>query len=86
MALVEAARPVGRAAALHPDRSLCRVFWAESPNIDGLVVEAATLEEMHREAIYAADMLLEMQLTTHRPFRLCLRPQLDMRAPLTTRA
>jgi len=61
-----------------------RVFWAESPNIDGLVVEAATLEEMHREAMYAADMLLETQLTMRRPLKLRLRPQLDMSVPLAT--
>jgi len=70
---------------VHFDGEAC-VFWAESPSIDGLVVEAPTLEEIRREAMYAADILLEMQLTTHRPLKLRIRPQFDMHAPLTARA
>jgi len=59
-----------------------RVFWAESPNIDGLVVEAPTLEEIRREAMCAADMLLEMQLPARCPLKLRIHSQLDMRAPV----
>jgi len=61
-----------------------RVFWAESPDLDGLVVEAATLQDLHREALLAADVLLELQLSTSRPPKLHIRPQLDLNAPLAT--
>jgi len=55
-----------------------RTFWAESPNLSGLVVEGADLEEVRREAMLAAEMLLELQLQTSPTPRLRMRPQLDM--------
>jgi len=36
-------------------------FWADSPDVDGLVVTGETLEEVRREAMLAADMLLELK-------------------------
>lgn len=38
------------------------VFWATSPDIDGLAVEAATLEELVQEAALAGRELVELQL------------------------
>jgi predicted RNase H-like HicB family nuclease len=38
------------------------VFVARSPDLDGLVVEAKTLEELHVEVMHAADSLLELAL------------------------
>jgi predicted RNase H-like HicB family nuclease len=43
------------------------VYWATSPDIDGLVVEGQTLEELMREVMGAADSLVEMQLGQSRP-------------------
>jgi len=38
-----------------------KTFWADSPNMDGLVVTGETLEEARREAMLAANMLLELK-------------------------
>lgn len=40
------------------------VYVAESPDLDGLIVEAHTLDEIKSEALAAASMLLELQLHT----------------------
>ena len=39
-------------------------FWANSPDLDGLVVSGQTLDEVRDEAMSAATELLDMQLTT----------------------
>lgn len=36
------------------------VYFATSPDLDGLVVEAATLDELRAEALGAAEVLLEL--------------------------
>jgi len=41
------------------------VYWASSPDLDGLAVEAHTLDELKTEALMAAQALLEMAL--HHP-------------------
>jgi len=51
-------------------------FWADSPDVDGLVVSGETLEEVRREAEGAAEVLLELQLN-HTP-KLSMRPQWGM--------
>lgn len=38
------------------------VYWAESPDLDGLMVEGHTLDEIKDEALAAAAALLELQL------------------------
>lgn len=40
------------------------VYWAQSPDLDGLVVEGHTLDEIKNEALSAAAALLELQLNT----------------------
>jgi len=37
-----------------------RRFWADSPDVDGLTVEAGTREELRQEAQWAAETLLEL--------------------------
>jgi len=66
--------------------SEARVFWAESPDLDGLVVEGADLQEVRREALLAADMLLELQLHTTPAPRLRMRPRLEMGVPMAAGA
>lgn len=43
------------------------VYIAESPDLDGLIVEATTLEELKREALLGAESLLELALHTDKP-------------------
>jgi predicted RNase H-like HicB family nuclease len=43
------------------------VYVASSPDLDGLVVEAASLDELRVEALAAADALLELALNVDRP-------------------
>ena len=38
-------------------------FWADSPDLDGLVVSGQTLDELRSEAFNAAAELLDLQLT-----------------------
>jgi predicted RNase H-like HicB family nuclease len=38
------------------------VYVAESPDLEGLIVEAHTLDELKEEALSAAGLLLELQL------------------------
>ena len=40
------------------------VYYAESPDLDGLIVEAHTLDELKDEALAAAGILLELALHT----------------------
>lgn len=44
-----------------------QVYWAESPDLDGLVVEAKTLDELKNEALSAAGALLELQFQGRHP-------------------
>lgn len=49
-------------------------FWANSPDLDGMVVAGDTLDELRREAVAATAELLDLQLQgTHRP------PMTDLR-------
>ena len=45
------------------------VYVAESPDLEGLVVEGHTLDEIKEEALTAAAILLEMQLRTKQDHR-----------------
>jgi predicted RNase H-like HicB family nuclease len=40
-------------------------YWADSPDLDGLVVTGATLDELKAEAESAALELLDLQLHEH---------------------
>lgn len=40
----------------------CNRYWADSPDIDGLVVEGGTLDELCSEVVSAASLLLEDQI------------------------
>lgn len=40
------------------------VYMAESPDLDGLVVEGHTLDDIKSEALAAAGVLLELELRT----------------------
>jgi predicted RNase H-like HicB family nuclease len=41
-------------------------LWADSPDLDGLVVSGQTLDELHREAISAAGELIQLALKNHK--------------------
>lgn len=41
-----------------------KVYVAESPDLDGLIVEAHTMDEIKTEALAAAGILLELELNT----------------------
>lgn len=41
-------------------------YWAKSPNLDGLVVSGANLDELRDEVIAAAGELLSLELSDHR--------------------
>lgn len=43
------------------------VYIATSPDLDGLVVEAASLDELRTEALGAAEVLLELEMKTQAP-------------------
>lgn len=43
------------------------VYVAESPDLDGLIVEAHTLDAIKDEALAAAGILLELALSTKAP-------------------
>lgn len=45
------------------------VYFARSPDLDGLVVEAKSLDELRTEALSAADALLELALKADHPPR-----------------
>ena len=38
-------------------------FWADSPDLDGLIVSGQTLDELRTEAVSAAANLLDLQLS-----------------------
>ena len=41
-------------------------YWAESDDLDGLVVSGATLDELQREVLSAASTLLDLSMTAPR--------------------
>ena len=43
------------------------VYWATSPDLDGLTVEATTLDELRQEVSWAASELLSMMIHTPNP-------------------
>ena len=43
------------------------VFWARSPDLDGLTVEASTLDELRTEVMAAAGELLSLAIHTPHP-------------------
>lgn len=45
------------------------VYVASSPDLDGLVVEAASLDELRKEALGAVEVLLELALKADHPPR-----------------
>lgn len=42
-------------------------FWADSPDLDGLTVEAGTREELRQEAQWAAESLLDLAARRESP-------------------
>lgn len=53
--------PLSFRAYVHRDKE-AKMFWATSPDIDGLAVEGASLDELMREITSAADSLIELEL------------------------
>ena len=43
------------------------VFWADSPDLDGLTVEGATFDDVRREVAIASGELLSLHLPTSNP-------------------
>lgn len=55
-----AGMPVEFRVHVHRDNE-SGTFWAESPDLDGLVVSGSTLEELEQEVLAASSVLLELQ-------------------------
>lgn len=54
-------------------------FWAESRDLDGLVVTGKTIDELHKEVVSAASVLFELELgSNHVPPRAELRSDLQL--------
>lgn len=49
---------------VHFDKA-SNTYWAESPDLDGLTVSGADLDELHREVMSAADELLQLAVDGH---------------------
>ena len=58
--------PVRLRVNIHFDDEVQR-YWADSPDLDGLIVEARTLDELKDEALGAAGVLLELALHGKHP-------------------
>lgn len=58
--------PVRLRVNIHQDLE-ANVYWATSPDLDGLVVEGHTLDEIKAEALSAASVLLELSLHKKAP-------------------
>jgi len=67
--------PLRADITVHFDRD-SKTFWANSPNIAGLVVGGQDLGEIQREAELAAETLIELRL--HRTPKLHMRPQIGV--------
>ena len=50
---------------VHHDRE-SNSYWADSPDLDGLVVSGQTLDEVRKEVTAAADVLLELAINGHK--------------------
>jgi len=59
--LARAGVPLRFALTIHFDGE-SKTFWADSPQIDGLVVAGADLHEIRHEAMQAAGTLLQLHL------------------------
>ena len=57
--------PVKVRVNVHHDAD-SNTYWAESPDLDGLVVAGETLDELHREVIGASHALLELAVDGRR--------------------
>jgi predicted RNase H-like HicB family nuclease len=76
--LAKAGLPLSVRVRVHHDTE-AGCYWADSPDLDGLVVEGATLDALTAEVESAASMLLELQLDgAHAQARADIR----LRAPL----
>lgn len=53
--------PIGFVINVHYDPEV-RSYWASSDDLDGLVVSGESLDEVHRESLSAAELLIEMAL------------------------
>jgi predicted RNase H-like HicB family nuclease len=58
--------PVRLRVNIHFDAEAQR-YWADSPDLDGLIVEARTLDDLKDETLGAAGALLELQLHGKHP-------------------
>lgn len=52
-----------RVQVMHDDE--VNRYWARSPDLDGLVVEAETLDQLRDEVRSAAEMLFELSIDGH---------------------
>lgn len=43
-----------------------KTYWADSPDLDGLVVSGTSLDELHKEVLAAADELLQLEVDGHK--------------------
>lgn len=43
-----------------------KTYWAESPDLDGLIVSGADLDELHSETVAAANTLLSLAVQSNR--------------------
>lgn len=56
-------------------------YWADSPDLRGLVVAAATLEELRQEAVTAASELLDLAMNHHDHLDVALRLRDELHIP-----
>jgi len=75
--LAKAGVPVSFGLFIHFD-SDSKTFWAESQDVQGLIVSGEDVHEVQREARLAAETLLELGLHTERPLRLRMRQRFVM--------
>ena len=61
-ALARAGLPLHLRVAVHYDKD-SGSFWADSPDLDGLVVSGQTPEELQKEVLAAASTLLELEMS-----------------------
>jgi predicted RNase H-like HicB family nuclease len=63
--------PVSLRVYVHYDAEV-KSYWANSPDLDGLVVAGNTLDELQSEAVSACELLLSLHLE-QRPFHAITR-------------
>jgi predicted RNase H-like HicB family nuclease len=71
--------PIAFRVRIHKDQD-SGTYWADSPDLDGLVVSGANIDELHREVCGAADCLLDAQLS-HKPSKAVADFQVSVCAP-----